>query len=67
MILMWWSDGLHAIVEDELGDNTLGDIGVGTQGYSGLVTLRIISVDTQGDSGLVTLGIITVYSPETQV
>ncbi len=23
---MWWSDGTHVTVKDELGDDTLGDI-----------------------------------------
>ncbi len=35
---MWWSDGSH--VKEELDHDTLGDIGVDTQGYSGVVTVR---------------------------
>ncbi len=52
VIWMWWSDGLHIIVEEELGDDTLVDVGVGTQGYSGLVTPADIRVLTPSDTGV---------------
>ncbi len=50
MIWMWWSIGSHVKIEEELGDDTVVDIGVGTQGDSGLVTLANTGVDTSADT-----------------
>ncbi len=64
VIWMWWSDGLHIIVEEELGDDTLVDVGVGTQGYSGLVTPADIRVLTPIDTGVHTIGGIGLFTLE---